>query len=109
MSLYAVTREAGPGWTDGGIAGQADVSDHATFMNALTAEGLVLMAGPVAGTEGGRARILLVMAASSEAEIRRRLADDPWAHTKRLLITTVEPWNLVVGGERVSEIDSAPL
>ena len=109
MSLYAVTREAGPGWADGGIAGQADVSDHAAFMSALAAEGLVLMAGPVAGTESGRARILLVMAAGSEAEIRRRLADDPWAQTNRLVTMSAEPWTLVVGAERVSGIDSAPL
>jgi hypothetical protein len=36
MSLFAVTREAGPGWTDGkGAFEQAAVNDHAAFMNCL--------------------------------------------------------------------------
>ena len=97
MNVYAVTREAGPGWADGGIAAQGELRDHADYMNALAADGLLLMAGPVAGTERGRARILLVMAANSEAEIHRRLADDPWSTAGRLTVTAVEPWNLVVG------------
>ena len=102
MNVYAVVREAGPGWADGGIAGQRDVSDHAAFMERLASDGMLLMAGPVAGTEGGRARILLVMAANSEAEIRARLADDPWTRAQRLAISTVEPWRLVVGARRLA-------
>ena len=47
-------------------------------MNALADEGFVLFAGPLAGTEHGRLRALLIVNADSEAEIHRRLADDPW-------------------------------
>jgi hypothetical protein len=25
---------------------------------------------------------------------------DPWEHTEQLLTTSIEPWNLLVGGER---------
>jgi hypothetical protein len=39
MSAYAVVREAGPGWTDGGIADQPAVADQAAFMNGLADEG----------------------------------------------------------------------
>jgi hypothetical protein len=53
MSVFAVTREAGPAWVDGGIFGQPAVDDHAAFMNALAEEGVVLYAGPLAGTERG--------------------------------------------------------
>jgi hypothetical protein len=60
MSYYAVIREAGPGWVDGGIAAQPDVADHAAFMNGLADEGIVLFAGPLAGTETARLRVLLV-------------------------------------------------
>ena len=102
MSCFAVIREAGPGWTDGGIAGQPGVNDHAGFMNALAHEGFVLFAGPLAGTESGRLRVLLIVDTETEDEIRRRLADDPWAHTDRLAITSIEPWNLIVGAERLS-------
>jgi uncharacterized protein YciI len=83
MSAYAVIREAGPGWTDGGIADQPAVADHAAFMNDLADQGFLLFAGPLAGSEGGRVRALIVDA-HSEDEIRNRLADDPWVHSDRL-------------------------
>jgi len=102
MSYYAVIRQAGPGWIDGGIAAQPDAADHAAFMNTLADEGLVLFAGPLAGTETGRLRALLIMEANTEREIRERLADDPWVHTDRLAIARIEPWNLIVGTERLS-------
>jgi hypothetical protein len=51
MSHYAVVREAGPAWRDGGIPAQPDVADHAAFMNERADEGFVLFAGPLAGTE----------------------------------------------------------
>jgi uncharacterized protein YciI len=102
MTYFAVLREAGPGWTDGGIAGQPAVNDHAGFMNALADEGFVLFAGPLAGTDSGRLRALLIVDAETEDEIRRRLAGDPWAYTDRLVITSIEPWNVIVGAERLS-------
>ena len=102
MSLFAVTREAGPAWNDGkGAFEQPAVTDHAAFMNALSDEGFVLFAGPLAGSEQGRIRILLIADASSEADIHRRLADDPWARTKHLVTARVEPWTLFVGAERL--------
>jgi uncharacterized protein YciI len=102
MSYFAVIRQAGPGWSDGGIAGQPAVNDHAGYMNALAGEGFVLFAGPLAGTENGRLRALLIVDAATEDEIRSRLADDPWVHTDRLVITSIEPWSLIVGAERLS-------
>jgi uncharacterized protein YciI len=74
----------------------------ATFMNRLADEGLVLFAGPLAGSGQGRIRVLLVAAAHSEAEIRRRLADDPWATSQLLETASVEPWEPVVGGDRLA-------
>jgi hypothetical protein len=50
----------------------------------LPEQGFILFAGPLAGTEEDRVRALLIIAADSEAEIVRRLADDPWARTERL-------------------------
>ena len=102
MSYYAVIREAGSGWVEGGIAAQPDVADHAAFMNGLADEGVVLFAGPLAGTETARLRVLLVMDAPTEAEIRHRLADDPWARNERLAIARIEGWNLIVGADRLT-------
>jgi uncharacterized protein YciI len=103
MSYYAVIREAGPGWTDGkGITEQPGISDHAAFMSVLGDEGLVLFGGPLAGTEHGRVRALLIVNADNEAEIHRRLADDPWVPTDQLHTVSIEPWNIFVGTKRLS-------
>jgi uncharacterized protein YciI len=102
VSLFAVTREAGPGWTDGiGAFDQPGVNDHTAFMNALGDEGFLVFAGPLAGSELDRIRVLLIADTDSETDVRRRLADDPWERTQRLVTTTVEPWNLLVGTERL--------
>ena len=45
-----------------------------------------MFAGPLAGTERGRLRALLIVDADDEDEIRRRLDDDPWARADRLAI-----------------------
>jgi uncharacterized protein YciI len=102
MSLFAVTRQAGPSWADGKCAfEQPAVNDHAAFMNTLADEGFVLFAGPLAGSEHDRIRVLLIAEAASETDIHRRLADDPWGRTQRLVTTSVELWNLLHGAERL--------
>ena len=109
MSLFAVTRAAGPSWTDGrGIFEQPGVNDHATFMNGLADEGLMLFGGPLAGSEHDRLRVLLIAEADSEADIQQRLADDPWELTKQVVTTSVEPWNLLLGADRVGTQPTAP-
>jgi uncharacterized protein len=102
MSYYAAIREAGPGWTGNrGVMEQPGVSDHAAFMTRLAEEGFVLFAGPLAGTEHGRLRAMLIVDAESEADIEKRLADDPWTGSERLQITSIEPWTIFVGAERL--------
>jgi uncharacterized protein YciI len=103
MSLFAATREAGPSWIDGtGAFEQPAVDDHGAFMSTLADEGFLLFAGPLAGTEHGRIRVLLIAEADSETDVRQRLADDPWERTQRVVTTGVEPWNLLVGAERLN-------
>ena len=103
MSLFAVTREAGPGWTNGkGAFEQSGVNDHAAFMNNLANEGIVVFAGPLAGSEHDRIRVLLIADADSETDIERRLADDPWELTQQVATTRIELWNLFVGAERLA-------
>lgn len=63
--------------------------EHAAFMDALTDEGVVVLGGPVGDVDGQHT--LLVVDVESEAAIRARLADDPWADSI-LTIETVEPW-----------------
>jgi uncharacterized protein YciI len=56
----------------------------------------------LAGSEHARLRALLIVEAPDEAEIHRRLADDPWALTERLATVSVEPWTPFVGAERLA-------
>jgi uncharacterized protein YciI len=102
MSHFAVIREAGPAWEAGGIFQQPSVTEHAAFMNALAEEGFILFGGPLAGTEDGRVRVLLIVNADSEAEIHHRLTDDPWVPTDQLLTASIEPWKILVGTERLA-------
>jgi uncharacterized protein YciI len=103
VSYFVVIRAAGPAWTDGkGAFEQPSVDKHAAFMNALADEGIVLFAGPLAGSEHGRIRALLIVKADNEAVIHDRLAADPWAQSQRLVTTSVEPWTLLVGADRIS-------
>ena len=100
MSYFVVTRAAGPSWTDGkGAFEQPDVVEHSAYMNTLAEDGLLLYAGPLGGSEFGRIRVLLIADGGSEGDIRDRLADDPWERTGRVVSSSVEPWNVIVGGE----------
>jgi uncharacterized protein YciI len=101
VSYFAVVREAGPAWRPGGIAGQSAVDEHTAFMSALAADRFVLFGGPLAGTESGRVRVLLLVDADSEAQVHERLADDPWVHQDQLVTASVEPWRIFVGEDRL--------
>jgi uncharacterized protein YciI len=102
MTYFAVTRDAGPGWTDGkGAFEQPGVDEHSAFMNALAQQGVVLCAGPLAGSEHGRIHVLLIVNAASESDVHRRLAADPWGQAQRLVTTAVDPWTLLVGADRL--------
>ena len=70
-------------------------------MDSLTKDGVVVAAGPVAGTEAGRIRVVLIASATTEDEVRQRLADDPWERAGQLHTLDVEPWSLFVGADRL--------
>ena len=92
--LFAVTRSFGPGWNPSlPLEQQQDWRVHADFMNALKAEGFVLLGGPLVGTSD----VLLIIRAGDEEAIRARLAGDCWAVNDLLRITRILPWNLRLG------------
>ena len=101
MSLFAVTREAGPAWSSGGIFDQPALEEHAGFMDTLSDDGFVLFGGPLAGSEGGRVRVLLIVDAEDEAAIHTRLAEDPWAVTGQIRVVSIEPWKILAGAQRL--------
>jgi len=69
--LFAVTRTRGANWNEAlPLEGQVDWPAHAVFMNALEAEGFVLLGGPLEGTIDA----LLIVRARDADEVRWRLA-----------------------------------
>jgi len=75
---------------------QALWPEHAGFMNALAAEGFVVLGGPLGDGEGEE--VLLVIHADSEAALRARLAADPWTEAGLLQVARVEPWTILLDG-----------
>jgi hypothetical protein len=62
-------------------------------MNALVAEGFMLLGGPLAGTRD----VLLIARAGNEAEVEARLAADCWTAKNLLITRQITPWELRLG------------
>jgi uncharacterized protein YciI len=90
---YFLVREArGPAWDPARARREQDGwGDHAAFVDGLVEEGVLVLGGPVGDVDGEHA--VVVACAESEEDVRRRLADDPWADTV-LRIESIEPWTL---------------
>jgi uncharacterized protein YciI len=93
---YLVLNAKGPGWDHPRRRReQAGWDEHAAFMDALAAEGVVVLGGPVGEGDGDDA--LLVVDLPSEAAVRQRLAIDPWAEGV-LVIKSIRPWSVWLRG-----------
>ena len=87
-------RTRGPRWNDSQpMEGQEDWRPHADFMNALEAEGFMLLAGPLVGTRD----VLLIVRAEDEQEVEKRLAADCWTVKDLLRTRQISPWWLRLG------------
>jgi uncharacterized protein YciI len=108
MAFCAITRQAGPGWTDGlGAFDQPGVGEHAAYMDGLGEDGFALLAGPLAGSEAGRLTVLLIATAADEDEVHDRLAGDPWVQSQHLVTTSIEVWQPLLGAERLTSVVEA--
>jgi uncharacterized protein YciI len=94
MPMYfAVRRARGPAWNAAApMRAQPLWAEHAAFMNALVAQGFVVLGGPL----GEGAEILLIVDAATEEAVRARLAADPWSPAGLLEIVRVEPWTILL-------------
>jgi len=92
--LFVVIRRYGPPYDPRNpLEAQLDWEGHRIFMNALEAEGLARLGGPLEGTT----EVLLVFRAESEDEIGERLRADPWSQSGILSTTRIVRWNLRIG------------
>jgi len=94
MATFAVTMEHGPRWdASRGIREQDGFGEHAAFMDSLVDDGFVILGGPL---DDGQP--LLAVDATDEAQLRVRLAADPWAPMGLLHIGSVRRWELWLDG-----------
>jgi hypothetical protein len=92
--LFAVSLARGPNFNDAQpLEQQVDWTAHANFMDALVADGFVLLGGPLESTRD----VLLIVRADSPEAIAARLAPDPWHRKDLLRLTRAVPWTLRLG------------
>jgi len=97
MANFAVRLTHGPGWDPSRpIREQDGWREHAAFMDGLVDDGFVVVGGPVGSGE----QTLHLVQAIDEAEIRARLAEDPWAVADLLRIGAIETWALWLDGRQ---------
>jgi uncharacterized protein YciI len=93
---YLVERGKGPAWDHSRPRReQAGWDEHAAFMDALVDEGFVVLGGPIGDGDGENT--LLVIDGEDEAQVRARLAEDPWPQDL-LTIESVRPWSVWLRG-----------
>jgi uncharacterized protein YciI len=92
--FHVVLRRSGPQWDPSRpLEEQSDWPAHASFMDGLVEEGLILLGGPLADEH----RVVHVVEAESAEQIRARLARDPWSGT-HLVIDSIDPWTIRLDG-----------
>ncbi|HLW46379.1 MAG TPA: hypothetical protein VKW09_01250 [bacterium] len=94
MSYFAVFREPGPAWDRARPMRRQDGwAAHAGFMDALAAEGFVVLGGPLGA---GETKFLIVVNAADEGAVRARLAEDPWEPSRWLRTVAIERWEILL-------------
>ena len=88
--FHVVLRQAGPEWLPGRpLEEQTGWEAHADYMDALVADGFIVLGGPV--SDDGR--VVHAVEAESEEAVRATWAGDPWSET-HLVVDAIEPWTI---------------
>jgi hypothetical protein len=97
-TFLVVLRRAGPDWDPSRpLEEQSGWPAHAAFMDGLVDSGSIVLGGPLADEH----RVVHVVEAGSEAEVRATLARDPWSGS-HLVVDAVEPWTLRLDARRAA-------
>lgn len=95
---FIVVEAKGPSWEATKLRrAQAQWDEHAEFMDTLTAEGFVVLGGPLGDGDGEDA--LLMVNAPDEEAIASKLQNDPWIQSGILEIKTIERWTIFLEAE----------
>jgi uncharacterized protein YciI len=96
--FLVVLRRSGPRWDPSlPLEQQSGWDEHATFMDGLVDDGFIVLGGPL----GDEHRVVHVVEAESEDEIRATLARDPWSET-HLQVDTIDPWTIRLDARRAT-------
>jgi len=94
--LFAVIREAGEAWDYScSLREQEGWDAHATYMDGLTEDGIVVLGGPLGADRPHRA--LQVMDLADEEAVHACLADDPWK-PDMLRTASIDRWEILLAG-----------
>jgi uncharacterized protein YciI len=92
--FFVLERRRGPEWNPSQpLEGQSGWQEHAAFMDGLLDAGFIVLGGPLADEQ----RVILVIEAASEDEVRATLARDPWVES-HLVVESVDPWTIRLDG-----------
>jgi hypothetical protein len=87
--FHVLIRQSGPEFESGEpLEAQSGWREHAEYMDALVEERFVLLGGPIGG-----GRVVHVVAAPSEDDLRATFARDPWSGS-HLVLESVDPWEI---------------
>ena len=93
MLFHVLIRQSGPAFASGDpLEAQSGWREHAEFMDGLVDDGFVLLGGPL-----GDGRVVHVVSALSEEEVRATFARDPWSGS-HLVVESVDPWTIRLDG-----------
>ena len=95
MAVFLVVlHRSGPAWQASlPSEGQTGWPEHAAFMEALVDSGFVVMGGPLHDER----RVVLVVEADSDNDVRDVLGQDPWSWS-HLVLVSLEPWPIQLDG-----------
>jgi|SRR4030095_7135454 uncharacterized protein YciI len=95
---FICLRKKGPAWDHSKLRReQSGWQEHAAFMDQLTAEGFVVLGGPLGEGDGEDA--LLVIDAPDEQSIHERLKNDPWQESRVLETRSIQRWTIFLERE----------
>ena len=95
-TFHVVVHRSGPEWNPSKpLEHQSGWEEHADFMEDLVDHGFILLGGPLSDEH----RVVHVIEADSEADVRSTLARDPWSET-HLRIAAIEPWTIRLDARR---------
>ena len=94
--FHVLLERSGPSWDRSRrMEEQADWPAHAAYMDELVGCGTIMLGGPLADEH----RVVLVIEAESERDVRDVLAGDPWSGS-HLTIAAIDPWTIRLDGRR---------